>query len=107
MGSPQSYGSQCNMRWITRCPSCGVIYQLVPDQLKVAQGWLRCGQCQAAFDSTGLVVASPVGAHKTETPEAAAMDAGRLNIDDLSQARRHPFCFADAAGRFARARCCA
>ena len=72
-----------NMRWITRCPSCGLIYQLVPDQLKVAQGWLRCGQCQAAFDSTGLVVASPVGAHKTETPEAAAMDAGRLNIDDL------------------------
>jgi predicted Zn finger-like uncharacterized protein len=74
-----------NMSWITRCPACGVIYQVVPDQLKVAQGWLRCGQCQEAFDSTGLVVASPVGAHKSETSQTAEMDAGRLNIDDFLQ----------------------
>lgn len=47
------------MSWITRCPACGTSYKVVSDQIKIAQGWLRCGQCQHAFDSTGLVVAWP------------------------------------------------
>lgn len=47
------------MSWITRCPACGTTYKVVPDQLKIAQGWLRCGQCQHAFDSTGVVLAWP------------------------------------------------
>lgn len=47
------------MTWITRCPACASVYKLVPDQLKVASGWLRCGQCQHAFDSTGLVLPWP------------------------------------------------
>jgi predicted Zn finger-like uncharacterized protein len=55
IGLPFAVG-HCAMSWFTRCPACGVTYQVVPDQLKVAQAWLRCGQCQQAFDSTGLVL---------------------------------------------------
>ncbi len=47
------------MTWIVRCPQCKTIYKLVPDQVKIAQAWVRCGQCQHAFDSTGLVVIWP------------------------------------------------
>jgi predicted Zn finger-like uncharacterized protein len=71
------------MSWITRCPLCGVTYKLVPDQLKVAQGWLRCGQCQQAFDSTGLVVDWPLEPHKTEPSFAPEVLVDRLDINDL------------------------
>lgn len=47
------------MNWITRCPECATVYQVVPDQLQAAKGWLRCGQCQHTFDSTGLVIFWP------------------------------------------------
>jgi len=71
------------MNWITRCPACGVNYKVVPDQLKAAHGWLRCGQCQQAFDSSGLVVAWPVVTQKTETTVTAESVEDRLDIDDL------------------------
>jgi hypothetical protein len=51
--------------------------------LKVAQGWLRCGQCQQAFDSAGLVVDWPLEPHKTEPGVAPEVLADRLDIDDL------------------------
>jgi predicted Zn finger-like uncharacterized protein len=71
------------MNWITRCPACGVTYKVVPDQLKVAKGWLRCGQCQEAFDSTALVLAWPVDAHTTEPTRVPESVSDRLDIEDL------------------------
>lgn len=73
------------MKWITRCPACGVTYSVVPDQLKVAQGWLRCGQCQQAFDSTGLVLVwTPEASHAEPEPTMFADNlVDRLDIDDL------------------------
>jgi predicted Zn finger-like uncharacterized protein len=73
------------MSWITRCPACGVTYKVVADQLRVAQGWLRCGQCQQAFDSTGLVVPWPVESHKTASTVSTDMAQDRLDIEDLLQ----------------------
>lgn len=69
------------MTWIVRCPECGTIFKLVPDQLKIAQGWLRCGQCQHAFDSTGLVVAWPEASLMER--ETADPVGERLVIDEL------------------------
>ncbi|PIT83052.1 zinc-ribbon and DUF3426 domain-containing protein [Limnohabitans sp. 15K] len=71
------------MTWITRCPVCAVTYRVVPDQLKVAQGWLRCGQCQEVFDSKGLVVDWPLESHKTEPIAEPEVPADRLDIDDF------------------------
>lgn len=78
------------MSWITRCPACGTTYKVVPDQLKIAHGWLRCGQCQQAFDSTGLVVNWP-DAHP-DAPDPALQPTGqRVRIDDfLKQEDRSP-----------------
>ncbi len=40
------------MSLITRCPACGTMFNVVTDQLKVSQGWVRCGQCANVFDAT-------------------------------------------------------
>ena len=37
---------------ITRCPACGTMFNVVADQLKVSQGWVRCGQCADVFDAS-------------------------------------------------------
>ena len=39
------------MSLITRCPACGTMFKVVSDQLKVSQGWVRCGQCVSVFDA--------------------------------------------------------
>ncbi|MDR0478767.1 MAG: zinc-ribbon domain-containing protein [Burkholderiaceae bacterium] len=39
------------MKMITRCPACTTLFKVVPDQLRVAGGWVRCGQCMAVFDA--------------------------------------------------------
>lgn len=40
------------MRRITRCPACGTLFKVVPDQLRISDGWVRCGQCQEVFDAS-------------------------------------------------------
>ena len=39
------------MSLITRCPACETMFKVVPDQLKIAQGWVRCGHCAEVFDA--------------------------------------------------------
>ena len=47
----------------TRCPACATRFRVVPDQLKIGQGWVRCGQCQQVFDArVTLQEVSPLGA---------------------------------------------
>ncbi len=40
------------MRQTTRCPSCATLFKVVPDQLRISDGWVRCGQCREVFDAT-------------------------------------------------------
>lgn len=40
------------MSLITRCPACQTLFRVVPDQLRVSQGWVRCGQCHSIFDAS-------------------------------------------------------
>ena len=39
------------MSLITQCPACSTLFKVVPDQLRVSQGWVRCGQCDEVFDA--------------------------------------------------------
>lgn len=39
------------MNRATRCPACGTVFRVVPDQLKVSEGWVRCGRCSEVFDA--------------------------------------------------------
>jgi predicted Zn finger-like uncharacterized protein len=35
----------------TRCPACDTVFKIVPDQLQVSKGWVRCGRCAEVFDA--------------------------------------------------------
>jgi predicted Zn finger-like uncharacterized protein len=54
------------MSMITRCPACETMFKVVPDQLRISAGWVRCGQCDEIFDASAhlmdgeLIVRSPV-----------------------------------------------
>ena len=39
------------MSQVTRCPHCQTSFKVVDDQLRVADGWVRCGQCKQVFDA--------------------------------------------------------
>lgn len=39
------------MSLATRCTSCATVFRVVQDQLKVSEGWVRCGRCDAVFNA--------------------------------------------------------
>ena len=67
----------------TRCPACSTVFRVVPDQLRVSGGWVRCGRCTEVFDATLSLVDMETGAPRRwademprpATPAAAVHDA--------------------------------
>jgi predicted Zn finger-like uncharacterized protein len=58
----------------TRCPACDTVFKIVPDQLKVSKGWVRCGRCAEVFDAAAHA-AAPDEANpwpQTSPPETIA-----------------------------------
>lgn len=48
------------MSQITRCPHCATAFKVVADQLRISDGWVRCGQCKEVFDaSEHLLISEP------------------------------------------------
>lgn len=58
------------MSLITRCPACETLFKVVPDQLRISEGWVRCGQCDAVFDASLHLQAMPV----EQEQSSAALD---------------------------------
>lgn len=67
------------MSLATRCPVCGTIFRLVPDHLRLAQGWVRCGRCEEVFRGAKYLVESDDGPTTTATDTDAAW---RLATED-------------------------
>jgi predicted Zn finger-like uncharacterized protein len=68
------------MSLITRCPACGTMFKVVADQLKISQGWVRCGQCSDVFDAAAHLqprdmVISPAPAVQDANPQAVSADS--------------------------------
>jgi len=63
------------MSLITRCPACGTMFKVVPDQLRISEGWVRCGHCADVFDASAHlqpdVPAPPEGSAGTEAEALA------------------------------------
>ncbi len=60
------------MRLITRCPHCSTLFKAVPDQFRVAQGWVRCGQCSEVFDALQSMLTSEPEATATSVSTGAS-----------------------------------
>lgn len=50
------------MSLITRCPACATQFKVVPEQLKLSDGWVRCGHCSDVFDATRYLQGQAPGA---------------------------------------------
>jgi predicted Zn finger-like uncharacterized protein len=65
----------------TRCPACSTTFEMKPDQLALADGWVRCGRCSEIFDGVASRRDIP-GAGSTIGTDADNAD----NVDDTDDA---------------------
>jgi predicted Zn finger-like uncharacterized protein len=82
------------MSLATRCTECGTVFRVVQDQLKVSEGWVRCGRCSAVFNALeNLCELDADGAEPARSPhqEAAAQD-----MPAHTQAQAHAHAMAEA-----------
>lgn len=49
------------MSLATRCPRCQTVFRVVPDQLRVSEGWVRCGRCSEVFNAARSLVDPSTG----------------------------------------------
>ena len=58
------------MSLATRCPACSTTFKVVQDQLKISEGWVRCGHCQEVFNALHSLfdLHPPVPEQPPETP---------------------------------------
>lgn len=78
------------MSLITRCPACRTMFKVVPDQLRISEGWVRCGKCEEIFDASAHMqdaVLPESGAAEVPGQEAARFE-GALEAAIASDARR-------------------
>jgi predicted Zn finger-like uncharacterized protein len=54
----------------TRCSACGTVFRVVPDQLRVSEGWVRCGRCSQVFNAVEALLDLETGAARRLPEEA-------------------------------------
>lgn len=104
----------------TRCTSCHTVFRVVPDQLRVSEGWVRCGKCAEVFNALeGLIdletgsphrhlgagIAPPVGDPEGElevAPPAAKPGSGKQIPPPPPPARPAPDIAVDLDDRVSR-----
>jgi predicted Zn finger-like uncharacterized protein len=69
------------MSLITRCPACGTMFKVVPDQLRISEGWVRCGHCAEVFDAAAHLnpdsgPQAPLATPLQDQPGAPASESG-------------------------------
>lgn len=64
------------MSLVTRCPACATPFKVVRDQLRISDGWVRCGRCSQVFDATvDLQDATEFHVEPPVPPLASRLDA--------------------------------
>lgn len=63
------------MALTTRCPQCGTTFKVVPDQLRVRNGLVRCGACSTVFDGRACLVPAAGAAPQSAPPAAPVSPA--------------------------------
>ena len=79
------------MSLTTRCPVCATTFKVVPDQLRISDGWVRCGRCGEVFDAPVTLgeASDPDGAPVVEVddePKTESPDPSSVPIDALPHA---------------------
>ncbi len=61
------------MSLATRCTACGTVFRVVQDQLRVSEGWVRCGRCTEVFNAVENLVDPPLTAGPAPATSGQAM----------------------------------
>lgn len=72
------------MSLITSCPACETLFKAVPDQLRIADGWVRCGRCKEVFNATEHLLAQDVITEPElphATPSTTTSGDGELQLE--------------------------
>lgn len=56
----------------TRCASCQTTFKVVKDQLRLADGWVRCGRCQEVFKADDALAQWEASAARQDQPVASS-----------------------------------
>ncbi|WP_311222002.1 MULTISPECIES: DUF3426 domain-containing protein [unclassified Acidovorax] len=78
------------MSQITRCPACATTFKVVADQLRISDGWVRCGQCKEVFHAASNLQVAPSEPLLPDLPFdqwGTAEDAGGQESVSLSTPR--------------------
>lgn len=78
------------MSLITRCPICATTFKVLPDQLRISDGWVRCGRCGEIFDA-------PV--NMCEPSDPGNVSGSLLPADSLAPMAEHDDEPSNATGR--------
>lgn len=80
------------MALTTRCPQCGTSFKVVPDQLRVRNGLVRCGACQTVFDGRACLLPEPGAPVAPVAPVSAPLpsSAAAVAAPVLSTPEPHP-----------------
>ena len=73
--------NKTHMSLITRCPACGTMFKVVADQLKISQGWVRCGQCSDVFDAAAHLQPRELGIPPPPPSVSDTASASTLSAD--------------------------
>jgi predicted Zn finger-like uncharacterized protein len=74
----------------TRCPACDTVFKIVPDQLKVSSGWVRCGRCAEVFDAASHAVASDAATVWPQVSTPAVVASSQAVTYDHSALKNTP-----------------
>jgi predicted Zn finger-like uncharacterized protein len=80
-----------NTSLATRCPACHTVFRVVQDQLRVSEGWVRCGRCSEVFNASENFVdvdAIAAPAPPPQAPPAAQTREPRRSPPEPSTAAR-------------------
>ena len=81
------------MSLATRCTECGTVFRVVQDQLKVSEGWVRCGRCSAVFNA--LENLCELDAEGAEPPRSQVHEAPAQDLPGHAHAHAHALAEAD------------
>ena len=78
------------MSLATCCTACGTVFRVVQDQLKVSEGWVRCGRCNEVFNALeGLFDLERDAAPEPMTPAPHAGSAIAESSEHGAAVRSH------------------
>lgn len=77
------------MSQITRCPQCQTRFKVVDDQLRISDGWVRCGKCKSVFDALAHLVQRPDSAVAESAADQSVVVPESAPVVAATEIRNH------------------